>query len=171
MLTECQREPAGSQRGARRPGSGRGRATSLRNTNHAKTRLFTKACASFPQYFVSSCLSCQERSEDSQRQLSLQGTGNHRCPAPTLLLSLAGAVGDQGLPRLRPGSDRAAGGSVHHVHTPGGTSDFDTEEAEEGTRSDRGVSADGWIWEDLTPSSATRRFWKTAATIICSSYL
>ncbi|XP_074696550.1 sodium- and chloride-dependent transporter XTRP3 isoform X2 [Strix aluco] len=62
-----------------------------------------------------------------------------------------GAAGDKGLPRLRPGRDRAAGGSIHHVHTPGGTSNFYKEETEEGKRSNRCMNADSCIWEDLTP--------------------
>lgn len=67
-----------------------------------------------------------------------------------LLLSLAGAAGDKRLPRLRPGGDRAAGGILHHVHTPGGTRHFCTEEAEEGKSLNRRMNANGWIWEDLT---------------------
>lgn len=70
---------------------------------------------------------------------------------PTLLFSLAGAAGDQGLPRLCPGGDRAAGGGIHHVHTPGSTSDFYKEETEEGTSFNCCMKADSWIWEDLTP--------------------
>ncbi|XP_074715631.1 sodium- and chloride-dependent transporter XTRP3 isoform X2 [Strix uralensis] len=62
-----------------------------------------------------------------------------------------GAAGDKGLPRLCPGRDRAAGGSIHHVHTPGGTSNFYKEETEEGKRSNRCMNADSCIWEDLTP--------------------
>lgn len=76
--------------------------------------------------------------------------------APTLLLSLAGAAGDEGLPRLRPGSDRAAGGGVHPVHTPGGTSNFRKEETEEGKRFHPCMRADSWIEEDLTPTASDR---------------
>uniref|UniRef100_A0A8C0UX07 Solute carrier family 6 member 20 n=1 Tax=Cyanistes caeruleus TaxID=156563 RepID=A0A8C0UX07_CYACU len=61
-----------------------------------------------------------------------------------------GAAGDQGLPRLCPGCDRAAGGSIHHVHTPGSTSDFYKEETEEGTSFNCCMKADSWTWEDLT---------------------
>lgn len=67
---------------------------------------------------------------------------------PTLLFSLAGAAGDQGLPGLCPGSDWAAGGGIHHVHTPGSTSDFYKEETEEGTSFNCCMKADSWIWED-----------------------
>ena len=73
-----------------------------------------------------------------------------------LLLSLAGPAGDKGLPRLRPSSDRAAGGCIHHVHTPGGTSNFYKEETEEGKRFNRCMNADSWIWEDLTPGVSDR---------------
>ncbi|XP_032843810.1 sodium- and chloride-dependent transporter XTRP3 isoform X2 [Tyto alba] len=62
-----------------------------------------------------------------------------------------GAAGDKGLPRLRPGRDRAAGGSIHHVRTPGGTSDFYKEETEEGKRFNRCMNADSWTGADLTP--------------------
>lgn len=70
---------------------------------------------------------------------------------PTLLLSLAGAAGDKGLPWLRPRRDRAAGGSIHHLHPPGGTSDFCEEETGEGKHFNCGMNADSWIWEDLAP--------------------
>lgn len=76
-------------------------------------------------------------------------------PNPTLLLSLAGAAGDKGLPRPCPGRDRAAGGSIHHVHPPGGTSNVYKEETEEGKRFNHCLNARSWIWEDLNP----RRQW------------
>lgn len=71
---------------------------------------------------------------------------------PTLLLSLAGAAGDKGLSKLCPSRDRAAGGGIHHVHTPGSTTNFYKEETEEGKGFNCCVKANSWIWEDLTPT-------------------
>lgn len=81
-------------------------------------------------------------------------TLGHQSTAPRLLLSLAGAAGDKRLPRVRPGSDRAAGGIIHYVHSPGGTRHFHSEEAEEGKSLNRRMNANSWIWEDLTRAGA-----------------
>lgn len=157
----------------------------IKNTDQAKI-CFAKAHRNiFPQYFCQQLCSYKFKacmvgqSKALSHRLSpaeIDPTPGHRKPRiptnPRLLLSLAGAAGDQGLPRLRPGGDRAAGGGVHRVHTPGGTSDFYKEEAEEGKSFNCGMNGASWIWEDLTPpSSVTGRCWKTAATIICSNYL
>nr|XP_021156406.1 sodium- and chloride-dependent transporter XTRP3 isoform X3 [Columba livia] len=76
-----------------------------------------------------------------------------------------GAAGDKGLPWLCPRRDRAAGGSIHHVHPPGGTSDFCEEETEEkcfnhGMKMKNPTAGFGKI---LPPSSVTGCFWKTAS--------
>lgn len=77
-------------------------------------------------------------------------------PDPMLLLSLVGAAGDKRLPQLRPGSDRAAGGLIHHVHTPGGTPNFHKEETEEGKSLHCRMNTENWIGKDLTHTTSDR---------------
>lgn len=152
----------GEEQGADR---GQGPATSLRNANQAKICSLPRL-AVFPNPVVSSSVlvSFQRVWLDREHQ-GPENASQRSCldpdravpsaplwdRAPTLLFSLAGAAGDQGLPRLRPGGDRAAGGSIHHVHTPGSTNDFYKEETQEGTSFNCSMKADSWIWEDLTP--------------------
>lgn len=159
-----------------RPDRGQGSATSLRNTNQAKICSLPKLAEVFPNPVVSSSVlvrfqcvwldkeqhwgqpwaatawNCfSEVLSRSMHALCSWPDSGADPTNPTLLFSLAGAAGDQGLPRLCPGSDRAAGGSIHHVHSPGSTSDFYKEETEEGTSFNCCMKADSWIWEDLTP--------------------
>uniref|UniRef100_A0A8V0Z1G7 Transporter n=1 Tax=Gallus gallus TaxID=9031 RepID=A0A8V0Z1G7_CHICK len=67
-----------------------------------------------------------------------------------------GAAGDKRLPQLRPGSDRAAGGLIHHVHTPGGTPNFHKEETEEGKSLHCRMNTENWIGKDLTHTTSDR---------------
>lgn len=157
------------------PDRGQGPATSLGNTNEAKICSLPKLVEVSPNPAVSSsvlvsfqcvwldrehrgqpwaatdCECFSEvllRSIDTALLLARLWDRSHRSNS---VFSLAGPAGDQGLPRLCPGSDWAAGGIIHHVHSPGSTSDFCKEETEEGTSLNCCMKADSWIWEDLTP--------------------
>lgn len=171
------------------PNRGQCQAASLRNTNRAKTRSFPELTEKFSPIFLSAALFLlilsfhgwmKQSTEDSQGCHSLQvhlgcpaemGSFAHRTltsvdPTDSMLLSLAGAAGDKGLPWLCPRRDRAAGGSIHHVHPPGGTSDFCEEETEEGKCFNRGMkmkNPTAGFGKILPPSSVTGCFWKTAS--------
>lgn len=178
-MTGCQHEPTGSRRGRQRPVRGQGPTSSLTNVNPAKICSFPKLTERyFPNVFVSSSVLVNFKLiwlDKALRQLQRTSASQTSCLTTQLcsspscrtekttaltgppLLSLAGAAGDKGLPRLRPRRDRAAGGSIHHVHTPGGTWHFYKEETEEGKSFNRCVNAaDRWIWEDLTPIVSDR---------------
>lgn len=55
------------------------------------------------------------------------------------LLPLAGSARDQGLPPIRLGRHRAAGGLLHHVHPPGGPGDFHHTLSQEGRHAPHGL--------------------------------